>query len=117
MVCVNSLLAAQPVGRVAGFVDQGPAILAYTKHAAIAGPYHRNQEGILDTYDIFAGTDAQAILQRRGIDYLMICRAAPDWDFYRQHGGLVAQLATGQVPEWLTPLGKSGEAELYRINR
>jgi hypothetical protein len=110
-------LVVQPAGRVAGFVDQGPAILAYTKHSAIAGPYHRNQAGILDTYDIFAGSNARAVLQRRGIDYLMICRAAPDWDFYRQHGGLVAQLATGQVPEWLTPLGKSGEAELYRINR
>lgn len=111
------LLNAQPAGRVAGFVDQGPAILAYTEHAAIAGPYHRNQAGILDTYDIFAGSNAQSILTRRGIDYLMTCRASPDWDFYRQRGGLVAQLAAGQVPDWLTPLGKRSDVELYRVNR
>ena len=111
------LLAAQPAGRVAAFVDQGPAVLAYTRHAAIAGPYHRNQQGILDTYDIFAGTNAPSILQRRGIDYVMTCRAAPDWDFYRQRGGMVAQFAAGQVPAWLTPLGKSGDVELYRFNR
>ncbi|MES2472608.1 MAG: hypothetical protein V4601_07185, partial [Pseudomonadota bacterium] len=68
-----ALLQGRPAGRVAGFVDQGPAILAYTNHAAIAGPYHRNQAGILDTYDIFTGTDAPAILKRRGIDYVMTC--------------------------------------------
>ncbi len=112
-----ALLRDRPTGRVAAFVDQGPAILAYTKHAAIAGPYHRNQAGILDTYEIFTGPDAPAILKRRGIDYLMTCRAAPDWEFYRARGGLVAQLAAGQVPGWLTPAGKSGDVELYRITR
>ena len=116
-VSAMALLNGQPTGAVAGFVDQGPAILAYTRHAAIAGPYHRNQAGILDTYDIFAGANAQAILKRRDIDYLMTCRAAPDWDFYRQRGGLVTQLAAGQVPHWLTPLGNRGDAELYRIKR
>jgi hypothetical protein len=112
-----ALLGAQPTGNVAAFVDQGPAVLAYTRHAAIAGPYHRNQTGILDTFDIFTGANAQAVLKQRGIDYLMTCRAAPDWDFYRQRGGLVAQLATGQVPTWLVPIGKRGDVELYRVSR
>lgn len=112
-----TLLNALPPGRVAGFVDQGPAILAYTKDSAIAGPYHRNQAGILDTYDIFTGQNAAAILQRRGIDYLMTCRAAPDWEFYRARGGLVAQLAAGRVPAWLIPAGKHGDVEVYRIPR
>lgn len=112
-----ALLGAQPASRIAAFVDQGPAILAYTGHAAIAGPYHRNQAGILDTFDIFAGPNARAVLKRRGIDYLMTCRAAPDWEFYRQQNGLVTQLAAGQVPAWLMPMGKSGDVELYRISR
>lgn len=112
-----ALLNALPPGRVAGFVDQGPAIMSYTGDTAIAGPYHRNQAGILDTYDIFTGQNAQAILKRRGIDYLMTCRAAPDWEFYRARGGLVAQLAAGQVPAWLIPAGKQGDVELYRIAR
>jgi hypothetical protein len=112
-----TLLNALPPGRVAGFVDQGPAILAHTKNSAIAGPYHRNQAGILDTYDIFTGPDARAILKRRGIDYVMTCRAAPDWEFYRARGGLVAQLAAGQVPAWLISAGKNGDVEIYRIAR
>jgi hypothetical protein len=108
-------LQALPQGRVAGFVDQGPAILAYTGDTAIAGPYHRDAAGILDTYAIFTGADPRAILKRRGIDYLMTCRAAPDWDFYRRKGGLLAQLAAGRVPPWLTPEGRTGHVQVYRV--
>ena len=45
-------LAAWPRG---GLCRSGPAILAYTKDSAIAGPYHRDAAGILDTYDLFTG--------------------------------------------------------------
>jgi hypothetical protein len=108
-------LKALPPGRVAAFVDQGPTILAYTGDAVIAGPYHRGSAGILDSYAIFAGADPRAVLQKRGINYLMTCRAAPDWNFYRDHGGLIAQLAAGQIPAWLTPAGHSGAVELYKV--
>jgi hypothetical protein len=110
-------LNALPPGRVAGFVDQGPAILAYTGDSAIAGPYHRDAAGILDTYDLFTGPNPRAILAKRGIDYLMTCRAAPDWDFYAARGGLMAQLAAGQVPDWLTPAGTQGDVAVYRVRR
>jgi hypothetical protein len=110
-----AVLQALPPGRVAAFVDQGPGILAYTPDSAIAGPYHRDAAGILDSYAIFTGPDPRAILKRRGIDYLMTCRAAPDWDFYRAKGGLVAQLAKGDVPDWLMPAGRSGDVEVYRV--
>ena len=112
-----ALLNTLPPGRVAGFVDQGPGILAYTKHSAIAGPYHRDAAGILDTYDLFTAANPRAILQKRGINYLMTCRAAPDWDYYAARGGLMAQLAAGQVPDWLTPAGSSGDVSIYRVKR
>lgn len=112
---VLAALKALPPGRVAAFVDQGPAILAYTGDSVVAGPYHRDGAGILDSYAIFAGADPHAVLQKRGIDYLMTCRAAPDWDFYREHGGLIAQLAAGRVPAWLMPVGRSGAVELYKV--
>ena len=111
-----ALLNALPPGRVAAFVDQGPAIMAYTKHSAIAGPYHRDAAGILDTYDLFTAANPRAILQKRGINYLMTCRAAPDWDFYAARGGLMAQLAAGRVPAWLTPAGSSGDVTVYRVS-
>ena len=112
-----AVLNRLPMGRVAAFVDQGPAILAYTSDSAIAGPYHRDAAGILDTYAIFAGADPRGVLAKRGIGYLMICKGAPDWDYYRARAphGLMAQLAAGQAPGWLTPLGGDGNVALYRI--
>lgn len=110
-----AVLQDLPPGRVAAFVDQGPGILAYSGDSVIAGPYHRDAAGILDSYAIFTGPGPRAILKRRGIDYLMTCRAAPDWDFYRARGGLVAQLAKGDVPGWLMPAGHSGDVDVYRV--
>lgn len=110
-------LQTLPRGRVAAFTDQGPAVLAYTHDAVVAGPYHRDSAGILDTYRIFAGPDPRAVLKARGIDYVMTCRAAPDWDFYRPHGGLMAQLAAGKVPHWLTVAGRAGDVTVYRVAR
>jgi hypothetical protein len=112
-----AVLKTVPPGRVAGFVDQGPAILAYTPHSAIAGPYHRDAAGILDTYEIFAGKNPRAILDRRRIDYVMTCRGAPDWDFYRAQAGLVGALAQNHIPAWLEPVGRSGDVEVYRVER
>jgi len=110
-------LKALPPGRVAAFVDQGPAVLANTRHAAIAGPYHRNADGILDSYAIFAGRDPRGVLNARGIDYVMTCSASPDWEFYRAKGGLVAGLAAYHVPSWLIPAGSKGQVAVYRVAR
>lgn len=110
-------LKTLPPGRVAAFRDQGPGILVYTPHSTIAGPYHRDASGMLDNYEIFAGKNPRAVLKRRGIDYLMTCRAAPEWDFYRGKGGLVTQLARGAAPDWLSFAGRSADAEVYRVRR
>jgi MFS family permease len=109
------MLKTLPRGRVAGFVDQGPAILANTPHSAVAGPYHRDAAGILDSYEIFAGNNPRAVLDRRGIAYVMTCRAAPDWGFYEAQGGLIAKLAQGAVPDWLVLVGRTEDVEVYRV--
>lgn len=113
-----------PPGRVAAFVDQGPGILAYTGNSVIAGPYHRDGTGVLDTYEIFAGKNPRAVLARRGIDYVMTCRASPDWDFYRAKGGLLSELAEGGAPSWLAEIDgvmgldvPAGGVQVYRIKR
>jgi hypothetical protein len=100
---------------VAGFIDQGPAILAYTSDAAIAGPYHRDAAGILDSYAIFTGADPHTVLKTRGIDYVMTCSASPDWQYYRAKGGLIAQLAAHRRPAWLIPSGIAGDVAVYRV--
>jgi hypothetical protein len=117
-------LAKLPLGRVAAFVDQGPAVLAYTKDAAIAGPYHRDAEGILDTYAIFTGDAeaAKAVLERRRINYLMVCTASRDWNYYLAQGGpngLLARIAADRMPAWLIPAGTdaTGRVTVYKVAR
>jgi hypothetical protein len=115
-------LAALPKGRVLGLVDQGPYILAYTHHAVVSGPYHRDASGIIDTYDAFTAAPAQsqAIITRRGIDYVAVCKPAPDYAFYRAHDhgqGILSLLAKGRKIAWLEPIPAhgAGKIELYRV--
>jgi hypothetical protein len=117
-------LAALPTGRVLAVVDQGPFILAYTHHSAIGGPYHRDAAGILDSFIAFTGTPAKsaAIVARRGIDYVAICKPAPDYAFYRQQDGdkgILSQLAAGKKIVWLAPIPSkgAGKIELYRVRK
>jgi hypothetical protein len=117
-------LAALPKGRILALVDQGPYILAYTHHSAVGGPYHRDSAGILDTYTAFTGTPAQsaAIMAKRGIDYVAICRPAPDFAFYRAHDGgkgVLSLLASGKRVAWLEPLPSKGpgKIEIYRVRK
>lgn len=106
-------LARLPKGRVVALLDQGPAILAYSAHSVVAGPYHRNETGILDTFDFFTKTaDVGArIARRRGIDYVSVCRTSFDYTYYlTQSGpqGLLGQLKIQRLPPWLAPLQGGG---------
>jgi len=117
-------LAVQPRGRVVAFLDQGPAILAYSVHSVIAGPYHRNERGILDTYDFLTKSpDISAqIARRRAIDYVAICRTNYDFAYYLNASGsqgLLAQLVANRIPPWLAPLDSrvppSPHVSIYRV--
>ena len=50
------------------FVDLGPRLVVVTHHNAIAGPYHRNGDAILDVQHAFSGSAEQfsAIAKRHG---------------------------------------------------
>jgi hypothetical protein len=116
-------LARLPPGRVAAFLDQGPAILAYSRNAVIAGPYHRNEQGILDTFDLFTQAPAAGanIARRRGINYVVICRTSYDFGYYfgiSGRTGLLGQLATNRVPIWLSPVRTANDkVAIYRVLR
>jgi len=89
-------------------VDLGPRLITLTHHRAIAGPYHRNGDAILDVYHAFGGSadQAHAIMARHGATLLLICPGMSETTVYRARWpqGFYAQLIKGQVPAWLTPL-------------
>lgn len=116
-------IGEQPRGHVLTFVDLGPRLITVTHHDAVAGPYHRNAQAILDVQRAFRGTaqGARAIVERRGIDYVLICPNLSESTIYRSQApdGFYVQLASGKVPAWLSPvaLPKGSPYRMWRVVR
>jgi hypothetical protein len=116
-------VALQPRGQVLTFVDLGPRLVTLTHHDAVTGPYHRNAQAILDVMRAFRGdaANAKAIIDRRGIDYVLICPNMSESTIYRADApkGWYAQLAGGRVPAWLEPVQLPGDSpfRMWRVRR
>lgn len=103
------------------FVDLGPRLITVTHHSAVAGPYHRNGNAILDVQHAFSRTpdEFRAIAKRHGATLLLICPNMPESTIYsvRHRKGFYARLIKGEVPEWLEPvaLPTKSPLKLWRI--
>jgi hypothetical protein len=116
-------VALQPKGYVLTFVDLSPRLITVTHHDAVAGPYHRNQQAILDVMRSFRGSPdfARRVIERRGIDYVLICPNLSESTIYRAEApkGFYAQIADGKVPDWLerVELPKDSPYRMWRVRR
>ena len=108
-----SLSAMRPVARLPAttiftFVDLGPRLITVTHHKAVAGPYHRNGDAILDVHHAFGGLpeDARAIMLRHGATLLMTCPNMSESTVHRARhkNGFYSRLAKGEKFDWLTPV-------------
>ena len=114
-------LAAMPATTVLASSNLGSAVLTYTGHRALAGPYHRNIAGNLAMLDAFMGSPdaAHAIVEREHVGLIAICRGNSEELSLANEApaGLVAQLLRGDVPDWLELVGStSGEPiQLYKV--
>ena len=114
-------LDALPAQTIYSFVDLGPRLITVTHHRAIAGPYHRNGDAILDVQHGFGGSAAQfrAIARAHGATLLLICPDMAEATIYRSRnpGGFYDRLSRGQVPGWLepVPLPRRSPLMLWRI--
>ncbi|HYE28515.1 MAG TPA: AcrB/AcrD/AcrF family protein [Allosphingosinicella sp.] len=113
-------VARLPRGQVLTFVDLGPRLITVTHHDAVAGPYHRNGRDIIDVMRAFRGSsdDARAMIERRGIDYVLICPGLSESTLYASQAkeGFYMQLVGGQIPPWLQPLSLPAKSP-YRVWR
>jgi len=108
------LLASLPNGHVISGLNSAPAILIFTDKTVVAGPYHRNQQGILDVMDFFLTDEAKArqIARQHKLDYVALCRSKNAASGAENKAGqksekLKYRLLTGDLPSWLRQL--SGE--------
>lgn len=114
-------LNAYPSATVFSFVDLGPRIIVTTHHKAVAGPYHRNGDAILDVQHAFGGTPDQfrAIAKRHGATLLLVCPNMAESTIYRARnpGGFYDRLAKGDKFDFLEPLDlpKGSPLVLFRI--
>ena len=101
-------VALLPATTIFTFADLGPRLITITHHKAVAGPYHRNGNAILDVYHAFGGSpeNARAIMRRHGATLLMTCPNMSEATVHRaQHRkGFYARLANGEKFDWLTPV-------------
>lgn len=114
-------IARLPATTIFTFVDLGPRLITVTHHKAIAGPYHRNGEAILDVHHAFDGPPARAreIILKHGATLLMTCPNMSESTVYRSRSpkGFYSQLATGTKFDWLepVPLPASSPLLLWRV--
>lgn len=113
-------IARLPAATILTHVDLGPRLIAVTHHRAIAGPYHRNQQAILDIHRAFRGSDelARAVMRRHGATLLLVCPGIAESTVYvaQARHGFYARLMKGRVPGWLqpVPLPRSSPYRLWR---
>ncbi|MCP3736367.1 AcrB/AcrD/AcrF family protein [Sphingomonas sp. RP10(2022)] len=119
---VLKALDRYPAQTIFTFTDLGPRLITVTHHDAIAGPYHRNGDAILDVQHAFgrSADEAHAIIRRHGATMLLICPNHSESTNYRARnpGGFYDQLAHGQVPAWLTPLPlpRNSPLRLFKVD-
>jgi hypothetical protein len=114
-------LNAYPATTIFTFTDLGPRLITTTHHNAVAGPYHRNGEAILDVQHAFTGTDEnfRRTAAKHNATLLLICPNMSESTVYRARapGGFYDRIAHNQVPKFLEPLPLpvGSPFRLYRI--
>ncbi|MCW6507575.1 hypothetical protein [Lichenifustis flavocetrariae] len=112
-------LKTLPPGLVLSTIDPGSAILAFTPHAVLAAPYHRNAYGNRVSLLALAAPpdDAHAMLRDAKVRYVALCRSSNETaETVAAHpDSLSAALMAGRTPEWMTSV--SGEREAFALFR
>lgn len=115
----HAVLNTLPAGRILAPASDTPGLLLETPHSALYGHYHRNTAGIDAALGIFTAPadEAYARLRAARVDYLLVCPADADMQFFAGHApdGLVAEILRGEVPAWLQPAGQGGPTAIYRV--
>ena len=112
-------LKALPPERIMTPIDLGSHMLMETPHSVVSAPYHRDVDGLRDTFDFFSQPIDQArlILERRGIGLVVTCPAMaemaglPD----RAPDSFAALAEKNALPAWLSDVSLGGPLKIYAV--
>jgi hypothetical protein len=101
-------------------VDLGSHLLLFTRHSVVGAPYHRNQQGLLDTFHFFDGPigEARNILAQRDIHLVVVCPAMSELSggVERTADSFAALYAEKVLPDWLVNETPPGSVlEIYAV--
>jgi hypothetical protein len=98
-------LAALPPERIMAPIDLGAHLLLHTGHEVVAAPYHRNEQGVGDTFRFFNGpiAEARTILADRAIGLVILCPSMPELRGLadRAQDSFINLYAEQNLPPWL----------------
>ncbi len=97
-----------PAATMLTFVDLSPRLIAETHHRALAGPYHRNDDAIVDVHKAFgeSADNARATARKYGATYVLICPNMAEATLHKSRSpdGFYGQIIAGKTPAWMTPV-------------
>lgn len=101
-------LARLPASTLFAPLEITPAILATSRHRAIASGYHRNDAAIRRVLITFIGTPDQAhrLVHESGAAYVVGCPGGNETELFKQvaPNGFWARLERGERFDWLEPV-------------
>jgi len=107
-----AILPARPT-RIMAPIDLGSHLLLFTPHSVVAAPYHRDQDGVRDTFRFFNDPieEVHQILVARGIGLVVICTAMPELRGLPDTApdSFVKLLPQNKLPAWLTETTRPGD--------
>ena len=113
-------LAALPQARLMTQIDLGSHALLFTKDAVVGAPYHRDQQGVLDTFHFFNGPigAAHANVAARGVSFVVICPSLPETQGLPDAtpDSFVKLYGEGKLPAWLDEVSPPGATlRIYKV--
>lgn len=102
-------------------IDFGPELLHRTDAAIVAGPYHRNDAGILDVYDFLSSTDldhSHQLAEARGARFVLVCDTRNEAGFFdagKPEQSLYERLIDDDPPTWLSLAARGTEEQRFRL--
>jgi hypothetical protein len=106
-----------PTGMVVASLELGVPILRFSGQHILTAPYHRNQRGMLTELHIGLAEpkEAEAFMRGAGVTAVAFCNEDPSTEQLAKlkPDGLYAQLAKGNVPNYLQPYAKAEGVQYF----
>jgi hypothetical protein len=114
-----AMLNALPATTLMAVSNLGPDILIDTPHHVLAGPYHRNIDGLKASINahILPTGQAKFAMINSGATHYVWCKGANEVFNFSKENGFAADMLAGKVPAWLelVSAAPSGDYAVYKI--